>query len=771
MEKLLLDGKWELHYAPEQPRKTTAQAVKEDPAYTHIEANVPGNAELDLYAAGKAPEPFWGTNLYAFRPYEFYEWWYTRTFFAPQALADRGAVLCLDGVDTFSTVYLNGTAVGETNDMMLEYRFDVTGALREGENEIAVHIRSTVNAARSMEYPMGVRGPGWEHTDEMICVRKPGHMFGWDIAPRFVSAGLWRSVSICPKRDTYFKEVYMTTLRADRERAQVLLKFRFAAEDPMLEGFAVQVRGTCAESSFCETVRVKFCSDERSFWVREPKLWWPRGYGPASLYRTQVELLHHGEVQDVWELNLGIRTFEVQTNFVPGDDGEFKVLANGVPILCKGANWVPLDAFHSRDAQRYEQALSLFRETNCNIVRCWGGNVYEDHAFYDICDESGILVWQDFSLACAIYPQTDEFAKIIEREAAAAVVKLRNHPSILLWSGDNEVDAMYYNFGYDLPHVRNNRLSREVLPRVAASHDPFRFFLPSSPYIPLTVSGDLNVPEQHNWGPRDYFKGDFYRHSSAHFISEIGYHGCPAVSSMRQFIPEKDLWPIQNDAWDAHNTEYTLCIRDRGYDRNQLMVDQVRDMFGTECESLEQLAMLSQISQAEAKKFFIEQTRLKKWRRTGIIWWNMLDCWPQISDAVVDYYFHKKLAFYYIGRVQQPVCMVCAEPENWCHKIFLCNDSNEAHTVRYIVRDGETREALCMGEAVSPANENVCVGKVKTYSGVQRLIVMEWTLEDGRRGANHYVTGYPAFDARRYAVWLGIIEKLDTPFDSAGCFA
>ena len=181
--------------------------------------------------------------------------------------------------------------------------------------------------------------------------------------------------------------------------------------------------------------------------------------------------------------------------------------------------------------------------------------------------------------------------------------------------------------------------------------------------------------------------------------------------------------------------------------------------------------MLSQISQAEAKKFFIEQTRLKKWRRTGIIWWNMLDCWPQISDAVVDYYFHKKLAFYYIGRVQQPVCMVCAEPENWCHKIFLCNDSNEAHTVRYTVRDGETREPLCVGEAVSPANENVCVGKVKTYSGVQRLFVMEWTLEDGRRGANHYVTGYPAFDARRYAVWLGIIEKLDTPFDSAGCFA
>lgn len=279
--------------------------------------------------------------------------------------------------------------------------------------------------------------------------------------------------------------------------------------------------------------------------MREPKLWWPRGYGPASLYRTQVELLHHGEVQDVWELNLGIRTFEVQTNFVPGDDGEFKVLANGVPILCKGANWVPLDAFHSRDAQRYEQALSLFRETNCNIVRCWGGNVYEDHAFYDICDESGILVWQDFSLACALYPQTDEFAKIIEREAAAAVVKLRNHPSILLWSGDNEVDAMYYNFGYDLPHVRNNRLTREVLPRVAASHDPFRFFLPSSPYIPLTVSGDLNVPEQHNWGRATISRGTFTAIPARISSARSGITAvrrcrlCGSLSRKRTFGPSK----------------------------------------------------------------------------------------------------------------------------------------------------------------------------------------------------------------------------------------
>lgn len=770
MEKVFLDGEWQLYYGMEKKEPVSLEEAMTSSDYKKIPAKVPGNVELDLYKAGEMPEPFWGTNLYRFRPCEFYEWWYVRKFQAEEEVLREGSLLCFDGVDTYAEIFLNGKKLGSTDNMMLEYQFDVTGILCEGENELAVHIRSTINEARKMEYPMGVRGPGWEHTDEMIQVRKPGHMFGWDIAPRFVSAGLWRSVYLKPARKTCFKEVYMTTLEADADRAKLLLKFRFETDDALLDGFAVRVSGNCKESTFCETIRVKFCSDELTFSVPDPKLWWPRGYGEASLYDTKVELLHYDRVVDIWELRLGIRIFEIQTNFVPGDAGEFKVLVNGVPILCKGANWVPLDAFHSRDAGRYEQALALFVDAGCNIVRCWGGNVYEDHRFFDICDENGILVWQDFALACAIYPQTDEFANIIEKEASAVVKKLRNHPSILLWSGDNEVDAMYYHFGYRYPHVRNNRLSREVLPRVAAMHDPFRFFLPSSPYIPLTVSGDLNVPEQHNWGPRDYFKGDFYRHSSAHFISEIGYHGCPGEASLRKFIPEEDLWPITNDAWDTHNTEYTLCIRDRGYDRNQLMADQVTDMFGVRCENLEQLVRLSQISQAEAKKFFIEQTRLKKWRRTGIIWWNMLDCWPQISDAVVDYYFHKKLAYYYITRVQKPVCMICGEPEEWHHIVWLCNDSNESHCVKYRITDGDTGEVICEGEKISPANENVKAGRFKTFSGVQRLIVLEWTLENGEKGANHYVTGYPAFDEKRYGKWLEMIGGLEPPFDSRKCF-
>ena len=767
IEKELV-GEWQLYYAPTHEMPNSLEEVKQK-KIPCISAVVPGNVELDLYAQGLVPEPFMGANIYNFRRYEFYDWWYERSFTLDADFLRQGVELWLGGVDTYSTIFINGVCIGETDNMMMEYRFDTGECLRAGENNIAIHISSAVNTARNISVPVGTRGPSWEHTDEMISVRKPGHCFGWDIAPRFVSAGIWRGISLRPKKRTYIKETYLSTLSVSECEANILVKCRFATDDPYLEGFSLQISGRCEESYFEKELRVKFISDEISFTVKKPRLWWPRGYGDANCYEVTIELLQHGKVMDSITQQFGIRKVDIVTNFVSGDGGEFKVVVNDTPILCKGANWVPLDAFHSQDASRVEKALNLFVESGCNIVRCWGGNVYEDHQFYNICDANGIMVWQDFSLACAIYPQTDEFANVIEREAAAIVKKLRNHSSIILWSGDNEVDAMYYNFGYHHMHVRNNRISREILPRVTASHDPLRYFLPSSPYIPLHLQGDLNVPEQHNWGPRDYFKDDFYKHTSAHFISEIGYHGCPSVTSLKKFITEDKLWPIQNDEWDAHNTEYTPCIRDRGYDRNQLMVDQVTAKFGEECADLPQLALLSQISQAEAKKFFIEMVRLKKWRRTGIIWWNMLDCWPQISDAVVDYYFSKKLAFHYIKRSQQPICVLCDEPHNWHHDVVLCNDSRTSVQVTYVVKDGETNEVLLEGTALSPANENVVLGKFKTFAGVQRLVTMQWQGGSGG-GANHFISGYPKFSSERYKKWLPIIAELDDSFNADECW-
>jgi beta-mannosidase len=771
MGTIALNGTWKLHYALE--RKDAPASIEEVRrlGWPNIAAEVPGNVELDLCRAGVEEDPFFAENLYRFRKYEFHQWWFEREFIVPEGFPEEEAVLRISGLDTFGTVWVNGAFVGETDDMMLEYEFDVTEHLHPGANAIVVRIRSSVNQARDCEYPVSVKGAGWEHIDEMVRIRKPAHSFGWDIAPRLLSAGLWRDIGIVSRSRTRLKDVYYGVRKLERDHVDLVVRFRYTTDEPMLEGFSVRVRGRCGDSAFDHAVPTQFCSDEVYLTLPEPRLWWPAGYGAPDLYDVVFELLFEGRVVDERRERIGIRTIEFDTNFAPGEGGRFKILVNDTPILCKGTNWVPLDALHSRDKDRLQRAHDLLVEVGCNMVRCWGGNVYEDTSFFDLCDERGILVWQDFSLACGIYPQDDGFLKQIETEATAIVRKLRNHASLALWCGDNEVDMMYYFFDVRHAHARYNRITRELLPRVAGSHDPFRYFLPSSPYLTEPVTTDLGGPEQHNWGPRDSFKGAYYQHTTAHFISEIGYHGCPAISSIRKFISPEFVWPYRNDEWATHNTQYIRLSRDRGYDRNELMADQIGNLFGFDADTLEDFASSSQICQAEAKKFFVEMVRLKKWRRTGVIWWNLLDCWPQFSDAVVDYYFSRKLAYFYIQRSQQPICLMVDEAENWHHAVVLGNDSRTDAEVRFTVEDGDTGEVLLSGRTRSPANENLVVGSVKAYAGKQRLLLLRWEIDgDGKPHANHYVSGHPPLDRARYAGWLKRIEALPEAFDSETCW-
>ena len=271
------------------------------------------------------------------------------------------------------------------------------------------------------------------------------------------------------------------------------------------------------------------------------------------------------------------------------------------------------------------------------------------------------------------------------------------------------------------------------------------------------------VPEQHNWGARAYFKDDFYKHSTAHFISECGYHGCPAPSSLKKFIPEDKLYPrTTNSVWITHDTDY-LPAGERGYNRIMLMTDQVEIFFGEVPEDLTLYSHLSQIVQAEAKKFFIERARMKKWRRTGIIWWNMIDGWPQISDAVVDYYYTKKLAYNYIKRVQQPICLMIDELDGWNHSVVLGNDSCLTKNVSWRVEDGDTGEILLSGETLSPANENVTVGSLRVLSGTQKLFILRWTI-DGVEHANHFLSGFPHFDKDKVLHYVDVIQALPEPF-------
>ena len=770
MASMNLGGEWTLYYRPEvfsaqDPDFEDDREEDDCPdtsSWPHIKAAVPGDAYLDLARAGIEGDPFYDQNLYNFRKYEFYEWVYEKTFKVPMSYGDQPCFLRLGGVNTVADIYLNGEWVDSTENMLIAHEFDVSDFLIYGEeNTLKIHIHSPINSARKES--LAVMNYTYNNSDEYTRLRMPPSAFGWDIMPRLLSAGLWRDVTLETREETRLDQVYIATVSANERQARLTARVRFLTDDQIIEGYSVRLTGRCEDSAFSVEAPFLFTSGRLDVTVPRPRLWWPAGYGEANLYDVTVTLMKDGEAVDRRAVRFGIRRFEIEHRLAPGDEGEFKVYCNGVPILCKGSNWVPLDAMHSRDAGRYEKALKLFKDSGCNIVRCWGGNVYEDHQFFDLCDRYGIMVWQDFVMACAMYEPDLLFRRKIHLEAETIVKEYRNHACILLWAGDNEVDEGLVSQDYPTYSNRYNALTREVLPEVVRAHDPYRLFLPSSPFIPEGIAR-YDVPEQHNWGARAYFKDEFYKNSSAHFISECGYHGCPQVSSLKRFIPEDRLTPwLGNDSWVTHSTEYLPKSVDRSYDRIRLMTDQVRIMFGEVPDDLAAFSRLSQIVQAEAKKFFIERTRIKKWRRTGIIWWNMLDGWPQISDAVVDYYFTKKLAYHYIRRVQRPICLMMDELVDWTRDIVLGNDSRQTKAVSWRVEDGDTGETLLSGETVSPAGENVTVGSLREMNGDQKLYILRWTV-DGVTYANHYMAGNPHFDADKALMYVEKIRTLEEPF-------
>jgi beta-mannosidase len=720
---------------------------------------VPGNFELDLQAAGLIEEPFFGMNIAGLRRYETTHVWYGRRFDVSSPVDGWEPWLRLEGVDCFAEIFLNGEHIGGSDNMLVEHEFAVSGQLLPGENELLVHIRPAVREAQRFAYPPGVSG--FRQSAESLYVRKAPHMFGWDIMPRALSAGLWRSVSLDFRPAARLDYTYLETIRSDSSHARLRLRYRarLPGADFVRDRYEITVEGVCGRARFSAKEWMLFGAGSLAVDVRDPRRWWPRGRGEPALYDVTVRLLKNGEPIDSQTFRHGIRTVSLRRTSIADADGsgEFCFLVNGERVFVHGSNWVPADAYHSRDRERIPRMIALAEEVGCNMLRCWGGNVYEDDLFYDLCDEKGILVWQDFSMACAVYPRDDDFAARLAAEATQVVRRLRHHACIVLWAGDNECDQAY-NW-MDIGDPNANRLTREVLPGVLRMEDGRRPYLPSSPYIdPLTYEkGPQYATEDHLWGPRDYFKSAYYHNALCHFASEIGYHGCPSPDSVRRFISADRVWPPDNEEWILHATSPIpgANLSDGLYDqRIQLMSNQVREMFGVIPDDLETFALASQVVQAEAKKHFVEMFRSAKWRRTGILWWNLIDGWPQFSDAVVDYYFSKKLAFYYLRRVQQPLCLMLREPRDWKQEVVVCNNSRDGKVIEYVVRDVDREEPVLSGRATIPGDEVTRLGTVPFFAAERRFYVLEWTASDGTTGRNHYLAGHPPFDLVTYRGWL-----------------
>ena len=770
-ENLSLDGEWKLRYFPQPDAAAVRTLSGIPPSAGEVKATVPGNCELDLQQAGVLPDLTVGLNILKLRPYEAYQWLYEKTFDAPAVDAASGAKaeLVFEGVDTLADVFLNGEKIGETANMFIAHRFDVTRRIRAGANTVQVLLRPVLLDSRSAV--VGEMGGTVEPGGDGERYRKAAHMGGWDILPRAFVQGLWRPVRLEVSGPVRLHEPVWLVKGLDAKRRFADMKFRARVEAPFSALDVSRVRITLSRGGKVRKTAEKPLLGFHpvvDFRLNDVDLWWPRGFGEPALYDAKAEIVAaDGRVLAENSCRIGIRTIELVRDDVYGPErpGQFLFKVNGEPCYIRGSNWVPLDALHGRDAQWLEPTLEMFEDLNCNMVRVWGGGVYEPDAFFDWCDAHGLMVWQDFMTGCGVFPQDDDYAAATRAEVLSTVIRLRNHASLALWSGNNENDCAFEWFvGRKLARDPNlDRTSRRTIPDVLYEHDLTRPYLPSSPYrSPDVVAGLAKPSEDHLWGAREYYKVPFYTNSPAWFASEMGYHGCPNRASLERMMTKEGLYPWKqvtgkdpkrdfhwNDEWLIKSCNPTLVPGGIGHaTRNNLMTNHCKILFGECPTDLDDFIWQSQFAQAEAMKTFVELFRSRKFTRfNGLIWWNVRDGWPILSDAVVDYYGGKKRAYYAIRNVQHDQLVMVRDD----HKVFAVNDTLKPVEGKVRIADRESGKVLLEKSYSVPKNAAVEIGSV-AWSGQG---VLDITYEQGGESqTNWFLYGEPPFDFAKVKEWM-----------------
>jgi beta-mannosidase len=603
-----------------------------------MDATVPGDVHLDCRRAGLIPDPFVGTNSDHCVWMEDKDWWYRLDFVSPARPAGQRALLVFEGLDTFATVFLNGQEAGSHRNMFTPLRMDVSDALAQGVNRLAVCLASPRFAVRRTD---DARVAGLPPRDRLFA-RKAQSCYGWDIAPRLVTCGIWREAYLLLADAMEIERVNFRTLRLTERTAEVELSAEIvrhgSACDPVTAEFRLGGR--------IVTTPVAGESASARLTIDAPRLWWPHNHGVPFLYDYAVELRAGGRTLDVRQGRVGVRTVELEQKPLDGGGSSFCFLVNGKRVFLKGMNWTPADAIYSRVGRdRYRQLAAAAADANINALRVWGGGVYEDDAFYEFCDEFGILVWQDFMFACGCYPQDEGFLAEVRAEAEHVVGRLRSHPCLLTWCGDNEND--WQSWVHGVPDYRFNRLSKHLLPAVVRELSPDLPYVPSSPFSPTLE--DQNSDQEgdvHLWHHGHAFASDRYLGRKPRMVTEIGHLALPDMATVRSFIPAEDLWPIWNDAWRMHSAD---PLRRCGNDRLATMFRSIQAQGWAEPATLEELIAMTQQLQAEATDTWIRHfgNLPECW---GIFLWNLADCWPQVSDAYIAYPFQPKPALEAVKR-------------------------------------------------------------------------------------------------------------------------
>ncbi|WP_427165669.1 glycoside hydrolase family 2 protein [Streptomyces sp. C1-1] len=583
-----------------------------------LPAAVPGCVHTDLLAAGVIPDPFLGANETEVAWVARREWTY-ETELPAGAGGHEQTDLVFDGLDTVAEVTVDGRVLGRTRNMHRSHRFDVTGL----EGRLSVRFVSAYAEAEAVRGRVGERPAAY--AEPYQYVRKMACSFGWDWGPTLVTAGIWRPVRL----------ESWSTARIARVRPLVMVEDGLGVVELRIEVERSRVEAPLAVAATVGGVRARGEIEGSAGVVRlrvpDARLWWPRGYGEQPLYEVELTLLHEGDALDVWRRRVGFRTVRLDSSADAHGTG-FTLVVNGERLFARGVNWIPDDVFPSRvTRERYRERLGQAARAGVDLVRVWGGGIYESGDFYDACDELGLLVWQDFPFACAAYPEEQPLRGEVEAEARENVVRLMPHPSLVLWNGNNENLWGFRDWGWEA------RLAGDswgegyylgVLPRVVAELDPTRPYTPGSPWSGSWERhpNDPAHGTHHSWEVWNRAGYGEYRREVPRFVAEFGWQAPPAYATLRRALPGEALAP------DSPG----MLHHQKADDGNGKLERGLAGHFAVPKGDFDRWHYLTQVNQARAVAAGIEHWRSHWPACAGTIVWQLNDCWPVTSWAAID---------------------------------------------------------------------------------------------------------------------------------------
>lgn len=673
-------------------------------------ADVPGNNFSDLLNHAFIPDPFYGTNEDSVQWVAEREWVYRTTFTSTNA---NNQTLIFNGLDTYAKVFLNDSLILESDNMFRSYEVEVSDHLKT-KNSLRIHFLPPHLEEAKKKADLGYELPGGSR----VFTRKAGFHYGWDWGPKITPAGIWRPVELQSWDACKLTDVHISQDNIKDSIANLMV--------------GIEIESSCEKTISITTwdktwkdFKLKKGINRLNMLVNipNPKRWWPRGHGEQHMYDISVSIADENRLIDTRTEKVGIRTIHVAHKESTAANDGFYFKVNGKPIFMKGANYIPQDNLQNRVTdQDYRDLLQDAADANMNMLRVWGGGIYEEDIFYDLCDSLGILLWQDFMFACAMYPSDSLFLENVKEEAIQNVKRLRNHPSIALWCGNNENSEGWHRWGWQDVYTEEQkeaiwngyqRVFNDILPK-AVGDEHWRFYWESSPKFGRGDARHQSEGDAHYWGVwHDAEPFENFEKKVPRFMSEFGFQSFPVMSTIAQFA-DSSQWHLDSEVMKSHQKH------PRG---NSLILEYMQREYPVPSE-FDKFVYASQILQAEGMRIGLEAHRRGQPYCMGTLYWQLNDCWPVASWSGRDYYGNWKALHYVAQDVFAPVALSVAKAEDGSLSIWAMSELNKplADTLLVILCDLKGNSSITT-EAISlPLNGAFKIKELKPLEQNQFMI-------------------------------------------------